>query len=148
MIQGVTTLPTAAMPALTGDLTGTGGSLSVTVAKVNGVTVGGTTLTSGTTITPNCSFQTNYVVASASGALTINAPSSCTPYDGQKLLLKIKVAVGGNSYTATSYLTGATTGAWPSAAGTAGDSDHFELIYDATGATAGWVLEAYHLSVN
>lgn len=32
----VTTLPTAAMPALTGDLTGTAGSLSVTVNKVNG----------------------------------------------------------------------------------------------------------------
>ncbi len=33
------TLPTAAMPALTGDVTGTAGSLSLTVAKVNGAAV-------------------------------------------------------------------------------------------------------------
>src|SRR6185437_5822963 len=36
VIQGVTTLPTAAMPALAGDVTNTAGSLATTVGKVNG----------------------------------------------------------------------------------------------------------------
>lgn len=142
----VATLPTAAMPALTGDVTSTTGSIATTVAKVNGVTVGSTTLTSGTTITPNCSYMTNYIVASATGALTVAAPTGCTPYDGQKLLLKVKIATGGNTYSASAIIAGANL-AWPSTAGTAGDEDHFVLIYDATLTTPGWVLEAYNPSV-
>ena len=38
-IQGVTTLPTAAMPPLSGDLNGTSGSLSVTVSGLKGIAV-------------------------------------------------------------------------------------------------------------
>jgi len=39
VIQGVTTLPTTAMPALTGDVTNTAGSLSTTVSKVNNASI-------------------------------------------------------------------------------------------------------------
>ena len=49
----VATLPTAAMPALAGDLTGTAGSLSVTVAKVNG----GAVPASATVLGSNSSSQ-------------------------------------------------------------------------------------------
>ena len=72
------TLPTAAMPALTGDLTGTAGSLSVTVSKVNG----GAIPASATALASNASSQivaastvtylldegTTFTIASGTGA--------------------------------------------------------------------------------
>lgn len=86
--------------------------------------------------------------ANTSGQFTVNAPTGCTPHSGQKLLLIVQGASGGTAtYSASAYLTGSTTGAWPATSGAASKDDHFVLIYDGYLATPGWVLEAYNLGV-
>jgi hypothetical protein len=59
-IQGLTTLPTAAVPAFTGDMTNSSGSLATTVTKTNGTAFGAlATLTPGTGVSTALGNATN-----------------------------------------------------------------------------------------
>ncbi len=84
-----------------------------------------------------------------SGQFTINLPTGCTPYTGQRLIMIVQSASGGTlTYSVNAgYLTGATTGAWPSASNAASKDDHFILIYDGYLATPGWTLDGYNLGL-
>jgi hypothetical protein len=53
----VTTLPTAAMPAMTGDVTNSAGSLSTTVSKIQGTTVSGVTGTGNVVMSASPAFS-------------------------------------------------------------------------------------------
>lgn len=101
-------------------------------------------LSSGTSITPNCAYGANTVTIT--GNATINAPTGCTPHTGQKLFLDIQSA-SSYTYTASSYITGSTTGSWPASSTGSSKDDHFELIYDGYLGSPGWTLAAYNLGL-
>jgi hypothetical protein len=113
-LQSVTTLPTSAMPALTGDVTNTAGSLTTTVGKVNGASVP----TSANALSSNSSSQlvastshnlsvpANCVAASGSGtAYTCTTSPTFTPATGDHIQFKADVA---NTGAATLSVNGAT----------------------------------------
>lgn len=93
-IQGVTTLPTAAVPAFTGDMTNSAGSLATTVGRINGTSLAGlaTGILKNTTTTGVPSIaaaNTDYLPAttaaiqSAAGAASAPALSlTGTPFVG------------------------------------------------------------------
>jgi hypothetical protein len=64
------TLPTGRLPALTGDVSSSAGSNSVTVAKINGATLGTTTATSGNLLIGS---GTTWATQAVSGDVTINS---------------------------------------------------------------------------
>lgn len=97
-----------------------------------------------TTVTPNCAFGTT--TATITGAATIDTPTGCTPYNGQRILLEIQSA-SSYTYTASGYITGSTTGAWPASSTGSSKDDHFVLLYDGYLGTPGWVLEAYNTAL-
>jgi hypothetical protein len=137
----VATLPTAAVPAFTGDMTNSSGSLATTVNAIKGIAVAVATASSSTSVTPNCTNAFTKVTASATGTFTINAPGTCTPFDGQKLELKIISPSGGTitySWNAA-YLASATL-ALPTTSNAASKEDYFEFQYDAD--KSGWVFLA------
>lgn len=88
VIQGVTTLPTAAMPALTGDVTNSAGSLATTVGKINGGAVpasancvgtnSSSQFTAGCPEAVNAQTGTTYTVATTDcgGQITFNNAAS------------------------------------------------------------------------
>jgi hypothetical protein len=139
----VATLPTAAVPAFTGDVTNSAGSLATTVGKVNGVIQGVTTLSSGTSATPNCTYYINKVTISTGTAFTVNAPGTCTPYDGQELKIEITAsASGAPTYTWNGAFVASTTVPLPTAGLAASKEDIFKFEYS-TSRTA-WKLLAYN----
>ena len=78
-----------------------------------------------------------------SGEFTINAPTGCTPFDGQKLEIKIISPAGGivtyapaSSYVASGQL------AFPTTSYAAGKEDYFITQYDAD--LSDWVLLSYN----
>lgn len=97
-----------------------------------------------TTVTPNCAFGTT--TATITGAATIDTPTGCTPYNGQRIFLEIQSA-SSETYTASGYITGSTTGAWPASSTGSSKDDHFELIYDGYLSSPGWTLAAYNLGL-
>ncbi len=101
-------------------------------------------LASGSTVTPSCAYKVNTVTITADA--TINTPTGCTPYTGQKLILIVQSA-SAYTYTATGYLTGATTGVWPASSTGSSKDDHFVLIYDGYLGTPGWALDGYNLGL-
>lgn len=101
-------------------------------------------LASGATVTPNCLYSNVTVTITANA--TINTPTGCVPHTGQKIFLDIQSA-SSYTYTATGYLTGATTGAWPANATGSSKDDHFVLIYDGNLGTPGWTLDGYNLGL-
>jgi len=99
------------------------------------------TATSATSVTPNCEYAFVKVTASATGTFTVNAPTTCTPTDGQKLELKIISPAGGTityAWNAT-YLVSATL-ALPTTSNAASKEDYFSFQYDAD--KSGWVFLA------
>lgn len=139
----VTTLPTAAEPAHTGDVTNTAGSLAMTVGKVNGVTQGVNTATSATSVTPNCTYSQVKVTASGSGTFTINAPGTCTPADGQVLTLEIITPSAGTlTYSWNGTYHASTTLALPTASLAASTRDFFKFIYESDNTR--WDFLAYN----
>ena len=102
---------------------------------------GGTTVTftdtgaTGTTATPP--------TANTSGQFTINAPSTCTPTDGQKLELKIISPSGGIvTYAFNSAYLASGSLALPTTSYAAGKEDYFQTQYDAD--KADWVVLSYN----
>jgi hypothetical protein len=125
---------------LSGDVT-TSGTLAATVVAIKGIAVAVATATSATSVTPNCTNAFTKVTASATGTFTINAPGTCTPFDGQKLELKIISPSGGTvtySWNAA-YLASATL-ALPTTSNAASKEDYFSFQYDAD--KSGWVFLA------
>jgi len=84
-VTPTTTLPTAAMPALTGDVTSSGASLSTTLDKIKGTTLTISSLTNGDILKYNGTNWINTQVAlpaSTAGAYTVfgnNTSSSAAP---------------------------------------------------------------------
>lgn len=112
-------------------------------AIANGGTPSVLSLTSSTSMTPDCSFAIATETASTSGTFTINAPTDCTPQDGQKLQINILSASGGAaaySWNAT-YIASATL-AIPTTANAASKEDRFIFQWSAT--ASAWVLLAYN----
>ena len=102
---------------------------------------GGTTVTftdtgaTGTTATPP--------TANTSGQFTINAPSTCTPTDGQKLELKIISPSGGIvTYAFNSAYLASGSLALPTTSYAAGKEDYFQTQYDAD--KSDWVVLSYN----
>jgi hypothetical protein len=125
---------------LSGDVT-TSGTLAATVVAIKGIAVAVATASSSTSVTPNCTNAFTKVTASATGTFTINAPGTCTPFDGQKLELKIISPSGGTitySWNAT-YIASATL-ALPTTSNAASKEDYFEFQYDTD--KSGWVFLA------
>src|SRR6202044_3859155 len=100
------TLPIAAMPALTGDVTGTGGSLSVTVTKINGTLFTGTANdvvafgTGGNIPLDTAILYTNLVTAAAnytSGDLVKAAGSNKTTSDSGILATNVVTAAANST---------------------------------------------------
>ena len=120
------------------------GSLNMQSCYVNGVacnlpTV--STATSATSVTPNCTYPIVKVTASATGTFTVNAPGTCTPVDGQQLILKVISPSGGTvtySWNAT-YVASATL-ALPTTSNAASKEDYFSFRYDAD--KSNWVFLA------
>jgi hypothetical protein len=135
------TLLTALVPAFTGDVTNTAGSLATTVNAIKGIAVAVATASSSTSVTPNCTNAFTKVTASATGTFTINAPGTCTPFDGQKLELKIISPSGGTiTYSWNSAYLASATLALPTTSNAASKEDYFEFQYDAD--KSGWVFLA------
>ena len=87
--------------------------------------------------------------SNTSGAFTVNLPNGCAPKSGQKLILFVQSASGGTLLYVPNagYITGSTTGPWPTNSGAASKDDHFVLIYDGYLATPGWTLDGYNLGL-
>ena len=89
----------------------------------------------GTTATPPTS--------NTSGQFTINAPSTCTPTDGQKLELKIISPSGGIvTYAFNSAYLASGSLALPTTSYAAGKEDYFQTQYDAD--KSDWVVLSYN----
>jgi hypothetical protein len=136
----VTTLPTAAEPAHTGDVTNTAGSLAMTVVKVNGgsvpasKTIVGTnssgqivdassaTLANNTTGYAEANYIANTTVAVTSGTQGANSCSSASTVSMTNLTTSMVALVGYSANPASLTGWGSSGGmvfqAWPSAAGT------------------------------
>ncbi len=102
---------------------------------------GGTTVTftdtgaTGTTATPP--------TVNTTGQFTINAPSTCTPTDGQKLELKIISPSGGIvTYAFNSAYLASGSLALPTTSYAAGKEDYFQTQYDAD--KSDWVVLSYN----
>jgi hypothetical protein len=102
-VSGATTLPTAAMPALTGDVTNTAGSLATTVGKVNGAAVP----TSASVLGSNSS---NQLIAATTVSYLIDAGTTFT------------LGTGTGACATTSTLTGGTAAGAFTCTGTTGAS--------------------------
>jgi hypothetical protein len=119
--QSVTTLPTSAMPALTGDVTNTAGSLATTVGKVNGASVPASANVTSTnsssqfvaSTTHNLSVPANCIAASGSGtAYTCSTTPTFTPATGDHIQFKADVANTGSATLAVNGATAATFKKW------------------------------------
>lgn len=97
--------------------------------------------TSATSVTPNCEYAFVKVTASATGTLTVNAPGTCTPVDGQRLEMKVISPAGGTITYAwnAAYLASATL-ALPTTSNAASKEDYFAFQYDSD--KSGWVFLA------
>jgi hypothetical protein len=125
---------------LSGDVT-TSGTLAATVVAIKGIAVAVATASSSTSVTPNCTNAFTKVTASATGTFTINAPGTCTPFDGQKLELKIISPSGGTiTYSWNAAYIASATLALPTTSNAASKEDYFAFQYDAD--KSGWVFLA------
>ncbi len=141
----------AAFSGLTG---GTNTAAAMVVGSGASLTVSGTgtvtathlipqvnSVSTATSVTPNCNYDVVKITASATGTFTVNAPSTCTAVDGQPLILKVTSPAGGTitySWNA-SYLASATL-ALPSTSNGASKEDYFSFRYDSD--KSGWVYLA------
>jgi hypothetical protein len=81
------------------------------------------------------------IVASATGTFTINAPGTCTPFDGQKLTLKVTSPAGGTiTYSWNAAFLASATLALPTTSNAASKEDYFGFQYDSD--KSGWVYLA------
>jgi hypothetical protein len=104
-------------------------------------TIGVNSVSTATSVTPNCTYGLVKITASATGTFTLNAPGTCTPVDGQKLTLKVTSPSGGTitySWNAA-YLASATL-ALPTTSNAASKEDYFGFQYDSD--KSGWVYLA------
>jgi hypothetical protein len=86
-------------------------------------------LASATSITPNCVYAVNYTVNTvAVGTLTVNAPTGCTPVEGQSLKIHIK-STNVQTYAWNAAFVGGTT-ALPTASSGASKGDWIGFLYD------------------
>lgn len=99
-------------------------------------------LSSAATMTPDCSFKLVTETASQS-AFTVNAPTDCTPRNGQYLELDIVNFSTANAYTWNAAYVGNATVSLPSAGGASSKLDRFAFAWDAANST--WDLKAYAL---
>jgi hypothetical protein len=98
-LTAVTTVPTGTMPALTGDVTSTSGTVATTVVKINGVSMAGLATgilknTTGTGVPSIASAGTDYVVPSgsitgSSGSFTGSLVGDVTGTQGATSVAKI-----------------------------------------------------------
>jgi len=92
----------------------------------------GATSTSGTPPTSN-----------TSGQFTVNHPNTCTPFDGQRLELKVISPSGGIvTYAWNSAYAGSGQLALPTTSYAAGNEDYFMTQYDAD--LSKWVVLSYN----
>lgn len=90
------------------------------------------TASSATSVTPNCSYRLVDVTASTSGAFTVNAPTGCTPIDGQILEVDILSAAGGTAtYTFNAAFVASATVALPTTSNAASKEDDFVFHWSA-----------------
>lgn len=145
----------AAGPGVISDVSTTGSPTSGQVAVFSG----GATITgqnhlpiqvlsaaSGTSITPNCTYDTIQVTVSTGTAFTFNAPGTCTAQNGQRMRVEVRASSSGApSYTwttgASGDYAGSTTVALPSTGGGASLMDAFDFEYNST--SSRWMLMAY-----
>jgi hypothetical protein len=143
--SGITgsTNTTAAMVVGTGaSLTPTGtGTITATnyLPSVN-------TATSGTSVTPNCTYPVVQITISTGTAFTFNAPGTCTPVNGQRMEVDVLASASGTpAYTWTTGASGdyigSTDVALPAAGGGASLEDDFTFTYSAL--VNRWKLMAY-----
>jgi hypothetical protein len=134
---------TAAMVVGTGtSLTPTGtGAITATnyLPSVN-------TATSGTSVTPNCTYPVVQITISTGTAFTFNAPGTCTPVNGQRMEVDVLASASGTpAYTWTTGASGdyigSTDVALPTAGGGASLEDDFTFTYSTL--VNRWKLMAY-----
>lgn len=99
--------------------------------------------TSATSVTPNCAYNIVKVTASTTGTFTVNAPATCTPVGGQKLLLKITSPSGGTlTYAWNATYHASSSLPLPTASLAASTMDYFQFVYDADNSK--WDFLAYN----
>jgi hypothetical protein len=108
-IQGVTTLPTAAVPAFTGDVTNSAGSLATTVSKLNGTSLAG--LATGILKNTTATGVPSIAVSSDITALWTGSCNVSTFLRGDGACA---AAGGGGSITITGSPSNHQTAAWTS----------------------------------
>lgn len=122
-IQGVTTLPTAAMPALTGDVTNTGGSLATTVGAIGGKSVSlGANFTTTGAGAPTLAFPASSYTYTYPGATsTLAALGVAQSWSANQMFGSGNLII--NSGSATAGLASVTSGGVVSSVGFASASD-------------------------
>ncbi len=109
-----------------------------------GVYEGVLSVSTATSITPNCTYRENKITASATGTFTLNNPGTCTPYDGQVLRVRVTSPAGGTVTYAegTGYEASATL-AFPATSNAASKTDEFAFEWSSDASK--WLLMAYNL---
>lgn len=90
------------------------------------------TASTATSVTPNCSYRQVDVTASATGTFTLNAPTGCTPTDGQILEVDVLSPAGGTvTYSFNAAFAASATVTAPTTSNAASKEDDFVFHWSA-----------------
>jgi hypothetical protein len=98
---------------------------------------------SGTSITPSCSIDNEVTfgaMTATAGTFTVNAPTGCTPFEGQRLRLHLKFT-NSQTYSWNSAFVGGTT-ALPTTSTGSSKGDWIAFLYDSINSKWDYVATA------